>query len=184
MAKNESNEKVVANAKQLSAGVTKHMGTATQVAFAGGPYTPAQITAKLDRVVSLRAATDAAKDAAHARVVAEQAEMPSLLAFMAALVGYAKVVYGDQPEVLADFGIRPKARAKPTAETKAAAVVKRASTREARHTMGPRQKQSVKGAVVGVTLMPVTATIATPTAPMAAAAGATASPAAPSPRGT
>jgi hypothetical protein len=68
--------------------------------------------------------------------------------------------------------VHPKARTPLTVEAKTAAVAKRNATRAARHTAGSKQKMSVKGAVTGIVVTPVTAkeTVATaapsdPTAP-------------------
>jgi len=134
---------VVALAQSLNAGVTKHLANVTSVTFAGGSYTAAQITTKLSQVVSLRTDVDAAKASTKGKLAAENAAMPALRTFMGALVTYIKAVYGDQPEVLADFGIQPpKARAQPTVEAKAAAAAKRKATRAARNTMGSKQKDS------------------------------------------
>jgi hypothetical protein len=55
--------------------------------------------------------------------------------------------FGEQSAIYADFGYAPPRPGKKTAATKAAAVVKTKATREARHTMGPRQRLSVKAAV-------------------------------------
>jgi hypothetical protein len=73
--------------------------------------------------------------------------------------------------VLADFGIHPKTRAPLTVEAKAAAAAKREATRTARGTKGSVQKKGIKGAVIGVTVTPITAAppIATPTSPTAGA---------------
>ena len=170
---------VVDSANQLIAGTNKHFANATQVTFAGGSFTPAQITAKLQTLVNLRHDVDAAKATTKARLVAEKADMPALRTFMGALVTYVKAVFGNQPEVLADFGIHPKARAQLTAEAKTAAAAKRKATRAARHTMGAKQKKSVKGAVTGIVVTPVSATqpaAAAPTSPStpATSTGATA----------
>ena len=81
--------------------------------------------------------------------------MPSLHTFMGTLVTFIKATYANQPDVLADFGIKPKARTPLSAEAKTAAAAKRTATRAARHTMGAKQKKSVKGAVVGITVTPV-----------------------------
>jgi hypothetical protein len=123
---------VVDHAKQLVAGTAKHLGNATQVRFTGGSYTPADITSKLQLIVSLREGVDAAKATTKARLAAEKADMPALHTFMGALVTFVKATYGDMPEVLADFGIHPKTRASPTVHTKAVATAKRAATRVAR----------------------------------------------------
>jgi hypothetical protein len=53
--------------------------------------------------------------------------------------------FKNDPSTLADFGITLPARQIPNTATKSAAVQKRAATRQARHTMGTRQKANVKG---------------------------------------
>ena len=163
---------VVAFANELIAGTSKHFASTTQVTFAGGSFTPAQITAQLQALVNLRNDVDTAKAATKARLAAEKADTPALRTLMGAFVTYVKAVFGNQPEVLADFGIHPKARAQLTAEAKTAAAAKRKATRAARHTMGAKQKKGVKGAVTGIVVTPVSATqpaAAAPTNPSAPA---------------
>jgi hypothetical protein len=164
---------VAAEAKQLIAGVAKHLGATTQVVILGSSLTPAEITTKLQSIVTLRSDVDAAKASTKAKLAAEKADMPALRTFMRALSSYVKAAYGSQPDVLADFGILPKARVQATVEGKAGAVAKRKATRAARHTMGTRQKHGVKGDVTGVTLTPVHAAPPSVTPPASPAAPAT-----------
>jgi len=166
--KAESKGQLVVVAQQLIAGTAKHLTTATPVAFLGGSFTPAQITTELDQVATLRSAVNTAKAAVIAKLATEKADLPSLRTFIAAYNAYLKVTFGSSPDVLADFGMVPKARSTPTTATKAAAVVKRTATRAARHTMGTKQKKAVRGDVTGVTLTPVISALV-PTAPPAPA---------------
>ena len=165
--------RLVTRAQQLSAGVAKHLANQTHVEFTGGPFTPAQITSKLQSIVTLRADVDAAKATARAKLAAERADMPSLDAFTGALVAYVKATFGGSPETLADFGIVPKARAQLTVEQKAAAAAKRQATRNARMTMGTKQRKDVKGDVVGITVTPITAAAPVAKAPAQPATTAT-----------
>jgi hypothetical protein len=169
----EGKGQVVAFAKQLIAGADKHLTGAAQVTFMGSSYTAPQIAAKLQSLVTLRSDVDAAKATAKAKLAAETADMPALRTFMSALVAYVKVVYGNSPDVLADFGIHPKARAPVSAEAKAAAAVKRKATRAARHTMGTQQKKGITGAVTGILVTPVLAASPTVPAPSSPTAPAT-----------
>ena len=148
---------VVALARSLIAGTNKHLGSTTQVMLAGGSYTAAQITSKLDQLVRLRTDVDAAKATTTAKLAVEKTDMPALRIFMDALVSFVKAAYGNAPDVLADFGLHPKVVTPLTVEAKAAAAAKRKATRAARNTMGSKQKKSVKGDVIGITLTPVTA---------------------------
>jgi hypothetical protein len=182
MATTQVKGQAVALAKQMIAGTEKHLTGSTQVALLGSSFTPAEITTKLESLVTLRTEVDAAKAATKAKLAAESASMPSLLTFMSALRTYVKAAYGGSPDVLADFGITPKVRVPLTVEAKAAAAAKRASTRAARHTMGKQQKKEVMGDVTGVLVTPITAapTVAAPVSPTPpAASGGT--PAAPTP---
>jgi hypothetical protein len=157
----ESKSTVVALAKQLIAGTNKHLTSTTQVG--GSSFTPAQVIEKLQTLVNLRQDVDATKASTKAKLVAETAQMPALRTFMGTLVTFIKAAYANQPDVLADFGISPKARTPLTAAAKTAAAAKRKATRAARHTMGANQKKSVKGDVVGITVTPVTGLAPQPT---------------------
>jgi hypothetical protein len=159
----EDKGQMVANAKQLIAGATRHLGGTTQIVFLGSSFTPADIVAKLQDIVTMRADMDAAKASTKAKLAIEVANMPARRTVMDAFVAYLKVTYGTSPDVLADFGIQLKHRATPTVDVKAGAVAKAKATRAARHTMGSQQKKAVKGDVTGVVVTPVTA--AQPTVP-------------------
>jgi hypothetical protein len=147
---------VAAHAKQLIVGATKHLTGTTQVMLLGSSYTPDQIAGKLQVLVDLRADVDASRASTRAKIANEANQTPALRAFTSAFVSYVRGAFGSSPDVLADFGVTPKARAPLTVEAKAAAVAKRASTRAARHTMGPNQKKAIKGDVIDVLVTPIT----------------------------
>ena len=108
-------------------------------------------------------------------MAAENVQLPPLLLFMAAYVAYVKAMFGQSPDMLADFGLMPKKARKPlTAEQLAAAKAKAAATRKARGTAGSVQKSLITGNLVGVTVTPITASTATPSPePVTASAPAT-----------
>ncbi|MBV9948779.1 MAG: hypothetical protein JOZ69_18165 [Myxococcales bacterium] len=177
---------IVAFAKELVAGTTKHLGSVTTLTIQGRPQTPAQVEQRLQALIDLRQAVDGAKAATKARLADEKANLPSLRAYLDAYVTFIKATFAGMPDALADFGIQPKARATLTAEAKTVAAAKRKATRAARHVMGPKQRKAVKGAVTGVVVTPVSAsqpaatTQKDPAGP-ATSTGATAT-AAPAPR--
>ncbi len=141
----------VALATQLVAGTKKHFSTVSSLTFGSATFTPAQTEAFLQTLIDLRTAVDDAKSATKAKIVAEAAQAPSLRSQMAALVAYVKATFGNSPDVLADFGLKPKkARTPLTIDQLAAAAAKRAATRAARHTMGTKQKQAVKGTITTI----------------------------------
>jgi len=153
----KGNGKAARLAGTLAAGAGMHYGGTTSILLSGDSYTHAEVAAKLRTIVALRAAVDDSKAATKGRLAEEAAAMPSLRGFMAAFEMHVRAAYGNAPDVLADFGLEPKNVPDPAKTLdKAAAVAKRAATRKARHTMGSRQKQAVKGGVTGVTVIPVT----------------------------
>jgi hypothetical protein len=166
---------VAAVAKQLIAGTAKRLTATTPIVLAGSSFTPDQITSKLQQLVNLRSAVDAAKASSKARIAEETTQAPSLIAFVSDLRAYVKVTFRDSPEALADFGITPKVRVPLTGEAKALATAKRAATRAARHTMGSNQRKAVKGDVTGVVVTPIagpTTTVTAPSSPTTPAPGA------------
>jgi hypothetical protein len=165
MVTKNSKGQVVVAANMLIAGATKHLSSTTQVALLGSSFTPAQITSTLQRLVDLRTDVTASRSSTKAKIANEVTQMPALRAFMSAFESYVKGAFGSSLDVLADFGLDPKTRAPATIEEKAAAAAKRASTRAARHTMGSKQKKGIVGDVIGVHVVPVTASTPAATAP-------------------
>ncbi len=171
----QGKSKVASLAEKLAEGTAKHFANVTQITLAEGSFTPADLTSKLKQIVKLRDDVDAARATTQEKVATERAEMPALRTLMDAYVTYVKATVGGAVD-LADFGLTPKkVRTPPTAEAKAAAAAKRASTRAARGTMGSKQKLKVKGNVVGISVTPVEAETVVAKAPTAPSTGATSS---------
>ena len=162
MDKGKSTEKVLA--QQLVAGIKKHLSNVSSLTFGGGTFTPAQVEASIQTLIDLRTAVEDAKAATQAKLAAESAQAAPLRSQMTALVAFVKATYGNAPDVLADFGLRPrKARTPLTIEQMAAAAARSAATRRVRHTMGSKQRAAVKGTIV--TIVSDTPTSASPVAP-------------------
>jgi hypothetical protein len=154
---NNSKSGVAALAVNLAAGTQKYLSTANAILVDGGTFTAAQVIAQLNALADLRKAVDAANAVLKGKRMDESAKAPSLRAFMDAYEGFVRSAFGNQPEVLADFGLAPrKVRAPLTAEKLAAAKAKRAATRKARGTIGKKKILAVKGNVTGVIVTPVT----------------------------
>ena len=170
-------------AGQLIAGTKKHFTNGTQVlAFAGAlaNVTVNQAIGELQTLVDNRAATVAARATAKDKVAAEQAAMPTLVAFLNAYEALIRIMFANDTTSLADFGLTPhKPRPPKTAEEKAAAAAKAKATRQARGTKGPKAKKAIKGNVTATLVV----TPATPPAPQAPTAPAPAEAPAPSPGG-
>ena len=154
MAASINKKQFVDRTKDLIAGSEQLMTGTNPVSLVGSMFTPAEVRARLQAIVNLRADVEAAQGLVKARLAAEAAAMPANLAFVSAVTAHVKVAH-PAPDALAAFGIHPKARTPLTLEAQAAAAAKRAATRAARHTMGSRQKASIKGDVTGVIVTPV-----------------------------
>jgi hypothetical protein len=157
MSTNKNNQATLAT--QLIAGTRKHFANVPSLSFEGATFTPAQLETSLQTIIDLRSAVDDAKATTRSKVAAEAVQAPPLRSQMAAFVAYVRATFGNSPDTLADFGLKPrKVRAPLTVTQKATAAAKRAATRAARGTKGPKQKKAVKGNVIAVTVTPVTTT--------------------------
>ena len=156
-------------ATNLVAGAQKHLSNMAQLMFDGGTTTPAQVETSLKALATLRTDVDAARTVLKAKLADEKAQGPTLRAEMLAFVVFVRAMFGNSPDVLADFGLLPKkARTPMTPVQKAAAAAKAKATRAARGTTGKRKKLAIKGDVTGILVTPVTANPPpAPTAPSA-----------------
>jgi hypothetical protein len=155
MAKQNKTDRTQRN-RTMIAGVQKHNGPT--VIVDGVTYAPADIAKALQGSIDATDATAAASGAFHQAVVAERAANAKGDGVYGALKSTLGTQYKSQPAVLAEYGIVLSSKQVPDAGTAAAAVEKRAATRAARHTLGPRQKQVVTGTVDKTTpATPVTA---------------------------
>ena len=160
----------VSRATGLIAGAKKRFPNANEVlAFGGTTSTVAQVLAALQAIIDLRAAAEQAKAAATAKVAAEQSQLPPAVAVMRGFTSFVRSRFGSDPEALGDFDLSPRKAPTPkTAEEKAVSVAKAQATREARHTMGPKAKQSVKGSITAeLVVTPTTTEPANPPKPQA-----------------
>ena len=167
----KSSEAVLAT--KLAAGIQKHFTGTTPILIGGSTFTPAQVTAQLDQLATLRNDVDAARAVLKKKLADEKKQAPVLRPFYISVVAFVRAAYEGSPVVLADFGLTPKkARKSLSSEQRAVAAAKRASTRAARGTMGKKKRAAIKGNVTGVVVTPITAPSAPePTATNAPSAG-------------
>jgi hypothetical protein len=140
----------------------------------GGTLTRDQIIAQLNTFISAAEATKAARQQWLTAVAGERSTLGDVTPLRQSIRSILQGRFGKEGPALTSFGFSPAKLAKRTAHTKAAAAVKTAATREARHTMGTVQKKTVKGDVVGIAVTPL---VASPPQP---ASGASAPPSSPS----
>jgi hypothetical protein len=152
---NYGKDELVKRVTAMIEGLDRYAASMTPIAAMGQTYAPAAMRAKLQAIVDLRQNVSSMKGQLQQALAAEAAQMPELLALASAYRAHVKVAYSTSPEALGAHGIIPRVRVPWTTEAQLAAVAKRAATRKARRTMGPRQKEKIKGDVVGVAITPL-----------------------------
>ena len=133
--------------RHLLEGISKRLSNVTQVTFAGATHPLSDIVKVLQDLVDADNSTAAAKTAAHDAVKAERAKVLAATPLVIAFVAFLRAAYATAAD-LADFGLVPhKARRAVPLPEGNQALEKRLATRDARHTMGSRQKARIKGVV-------------------------------------
>ncbi len=151
-------------------GLQKHASTMSSLVVQNQTVTAAQAIATLQARIDAITAAQAAKVALADAVEQQDKELTSTDAFVEALTTVIRGMYAGSASLLADFGQSPKKATKLTAEQQALASQKRRATREARHTMGSKQKAGIKGAVPTVTEPTTISSVTVPAVPVATSA--------------
>ena len=133
--------------RDLIAGTRKHSPNG-QLTLGGETFTAPTLIQTLQSLGDALSMVDTAK-ASWKDALKNLADVKAKVRpFLGAYRSWVIATYGNAPAILADFGVTPpKARTPLTADQKAAAVAKRDATRAASHTLGPKQKKNIKGAV-------------------------------------
>jgi len=141
--------------EQLLAGIQKRLPSTT-FTLQGQPETAAQVVAVIQARIDKRQAVLAARAAYHTAVLAADQEVAETEAIVEDVRATILAMYSTSPDVLGDFGLAPKKPRTPlTVEQKLVAQAKRAATRKARGTLGPKQKAKIVGTVTGSIVVPV-----------------------------
>jgi hypothetical protein len=166
---------------QVILGINKDLQTLSQIPLAGQMFTPMSLVALIQSRIDAANKVATAKAAWQDAVKAYRAINTNVTAVVHGLYSYVLNAFGATSPQLADFGFTPPKRATQTPEEKAAAVAKRAATRKARGTKGPKAKKAITGQSVMIAQLIANQKPADPAATPAAAAPATAPTAAPVP---
>ena len=148
--------------QKLIDGVEGHMSQLASVPVGGQSMTPADIVAFLQARIDAAKAVEGAKAALAAALKADRDVRAKTSASRSALCRMVVGMFMHSPDVLATFGVSAPKPATTSVAARAVAIAKGKATREARHTMGKKQKQRITGSLDG-------ATSAAPVAPEAAA---------------
>jgi len=141
----------------------KHSPNGT-LTFDGATYTAAALVQLLQELADALGVADTAKAGWQDALKDATDERAKVAPVIQGYRSWLVATYGNAPSTLADYGMTPrKVRTPLTAEQKVAAAAKAKATREARHTMGSKQKKDVKGTVPATA--PVTPPAASPPPP-------------------
>ena len=136
----------------------------------GVPYNPTQVTTAFQVLISARNSVKTERGAYINAIVAEKAIETGSKPLCDGARQMVRVMYANDVSVLAEFGMVPRKKAVMTTAAKQAAAIKAKATRAARHTMGPKAKLAITGAVAPATA-PATVAAAAVATPAATAAG-------------
>ena len=132
--------------QSLINGFTKHATTLSSFLVGGATIKASDVITALQARITAANTTQSTRATWQAAVKANATTRTSTQTLVSNAVQALKVMFAGSIETLADFGLKPrKVRTAPTPEAKVAAAAKAKATREARHTMGSKQKKGVKG---------------------------------------
>ncbi len=144
--KNNAAQQLAAD-QALIDGLVKHAASLVTLLVAGSTIPNPQLVTVLQARIAAIKRTATTRATYLAAVAACHAEIAETAALVSGARQYLKIAYAGQIETLGDFGLKPRKAPTPrTPEEKAAAKAKALATREARHTMGRKQKAKITGA--------------------------------------
>jgi hypothetical protein len=174
--KKSRNEQVAAD-QSLVDGLNKHSATIPPIFIAGAAVPLKDIITTLQTRVQMAKNVPPARATWLAAVDADRDERAKSKTLVSALKQSLLVFFSGQVDTLADFGLTGHKTPVVSPETRVAAAAKAKATRQARHTMGTKQKAKIKGTVpttAPATTPPATPPAAAPPAAPVAAASASA----------
>jgi hypothetical protein len=132
--------------QKLIDGITKHEQAITSLTIGSTSYKPTDIIAILQARIAAANTTLSTRATWQSAVLADKSELTKTQTVVSGVRQAILLMFAGAVDTLADFGLKPrKARAVRTPAEKAEASAKAKATRAARHTMGSKQKASIKG---------------------------------------
>jgi hypothetical protein len=133
-------------------GIKKYItNSKTQIPVAGKMLKTPQVSAVFRNSIDTRGAVATKRAELKAAQKARDEAEAERVVTDEALKGYVTNVFGVDSTEAHELGYAPKKVAEKSVETKQQAIVRNKATREARHTIGPRQKAKIKGTAVVLT---------------------------------
>ena len=127
-------------------GIRRDLAGMGSLPLDGKVYTPATLEARIQARIDAASAILAAKATWQHAIATYEAEDEEVSRVVGDLKGLVEYIFGRQCVQLADFGFAPRKQVTLTEEQKVVAVAKRAATRKARGTLGPKAKLRITGA--------------------------------------
>jgi hypothetical protein len=150
---------VEARYQTLATALLANFESTDSLSLAGGTYLVSDLVSRLQGAIAAEEKAKVAKNQWLTDVKSARQGESDLAPVLKGIHRVLEGRYGEDSPKLAEFGFAPRKRTQPSTETKADAVVKRAATRKARHTMGKKQRLTVKAPVdASVPAVPTTTT--------------------------
>jgi hypothetical protein len=148
--KTNSTMSKMAKVQAMLAGLQKHYASTPSLSFNNQAVSVAAIIAIFQAYLTAAAAVVTDKAQYTSSVKARNTALASTSTMLQSLTAFLRVTFGNEPTVLADFGLTPLVRHPSTVQVKAQAVDLRLKTRGLRHTMGSKQRLEIKASAAEV----------------------------------
>jgi hypothetical protein len=174
MASKITNANVIDICTTRVSGIKKYItNSKTEIPVAGKMLKTPQVSAVFQNSIDTRGAVATKRAELKAAQKARDEAEAERVVTDEALKGYVTNVFGVDSTEAHDLGYAPKKVAEKSVDTKQQAIVRNKATREARHTMGPKQRAKIKGTTVVLTASASAAGVVADVATSAAGAGQT-----------
>jgi hypothetical protein len=134
--------------QKLLEGIAKRYPGVIQLTFGGATFAIVDLEKLIQQDIDGMAASAKAKADYSQVVQQERTTRAKVSPVIRQFKNYVLATFGDTQDavsVLADFGLTPRTRKKPSAATVVEAQGKAEATRKARGTVGPKKKEQIKG---------------------------------------
>ena len=163
----QNNASIVATCNQRLKGLALYVKTKTVMPINGQQMKPAEVIGAYQACIDTRSELVTHRAAFDKALAARDTAEETRVALDKGLRAWITGTFGANSQEAQEFGFLPSKIGTKSAATKAKAVEQTLATREARGTMGKRQKEKIKG-VITTPAAPAVPAITAPAAPPAA----------------
>jgi hypothetical protein len=141
---------------QAVEGIRKNLQGATVLHLGARTFTPSSLEARVQARIDAANAIAAARARWLDAVAVYDAIDPDVYLVVRDLQHWVVAAFGEESPVMAEFGFQLRKKAVMTPEQKEKAIARRAATRKARRTLGPKARLAVKGTPPPTETVPTT----------------------------